>query len=441
MSADSNAVARDASCACLIADSRESRVTNASSQLHLDAAHARRFLVARQFLAPPRALRTSLESIMAVVERFGCLQFDPLEVPGARNHDLVLHARIAHYDRGMCESLLYAAGSQRRLFEAYNKSLNILPVDELPWHRITWKKALDGRVHTFLREHRKLVSTIVARLERDGALSPSDFDQSEKTTGFWGTDTSLVRHLLEMMFLTGQVAIARRDGNKRTYDLPERLFSPEHLQTRVRTEEAHVHRLLSRHRAVGLMGEGGAGELIWGTGTAADRKRRVASLVERGVLIPARIEGMPETRYVLGAESEIVALTRTPSSSQPHVSFIPPLDPLMWDRRLVKRLFAFSYTWEVYTPEVKRAYGYYVLPILFGDRLVGRIEPIFRKATRTLHVAAMWLEPEVSLDEPYLVGAIRDALTAYVTFVGAEHVTFGRTKLVATLKRAWLQHS
>ena len=104
--------------------------------IELSAAAARRFLVERHLLAPPRSLTASPHSVLDVVDRIAVLQFDPLEVPGARNHDLVLHARIRGYKRGWVEQWLY--GPDRRLFEIYNKSLNMVPIDELPHYRLSW---------------------------------------------------------------------------------------------------------------------------------------------------------------------------------------------------------------------------------------------------------------------------------------------------------------
>src|SRR5262249_40833100 len=161
------------------------------------------------FLAPPRAVPSTHDDILAIIERLGSLQFDPLEVPGARNHDLVLHARVAGYRRALCDELLYGEG--RRLFETYNKSLNILPVSELPWHRISWERTDAPRTHALLKEHAKVADAIVARIRREGPLAPSAFDQSKKIEGYWGTSTSLSRHLLEALFITGRVGIARRE--------------------------------------------------------------------------------------------------------------------------------------------------------------------------------------------------------------------------------------
>ncbi|MGZ3450216.1 MAG: DNA glycosylase AlkZ-like family protein [Polyangiales bacterium] len=399
--------------------------------LTIDGAAARRFLVRRHLLAPPRKLPATREGLLSLVERLGSLQFDPLEVPGARNHDLVLHARIAGYRRSLCDELLY--GSDRSLFEAYNKSLNILPLSELPWHRIGWARTDLPRTSKLLADHADVAEAIVERIRREGPLPPSAFDRTTKIEGYWGATTSLSRHVLEALFLVGRVGIARREGNKRVYDLTERLFSKEILAHRVDDEEARVHRLLSRHRGVGLMAEGGASELTHGTGSAKDRVRRTRALVERGVLIPATVEGVRGVRHVLASEEPLLAEGALRKRS---AAFLAPLDPLLWDRRLLRELFDFDYVWEVYTPLEKRKHGYYVLPILFGERLVGRIEPRFDRSEKKLHVAAIWRERGFDFDEPGFLPAMREALFAYRDFVGATSLGFGRGKLTATLKRA-----
>src|SRR5262249_23163662 len=158
-------------------------------------------------------------------------------------------------------------------------------------------------------------------------------------------------------------------------------------------EEGARHRLLSRYRGVGLMGTGGGGELNAGTGTAAERAAILAGLTADGTLIPVQGEGVRGPRHVLAEELAILESTATPDRDRgPSVVFLAPLAPLMWDRKLVEALFGFEYTWEVYTPVAKRVHGYYVLPLLFGERLVGRIEPSFSRETRTLRIVGLRFE-------------------------------------------------
>ncbi len=373
-----------------------------------------------------------------MVDTFGSLQFDPLDVPGAKNHDLVLHARLAGYRRELLDGLLYAEnGDDRRLFEAYNKSLNILPVSELPLHRIAWSPSDTPRSREILAQHEKLVAGIVERLGREGPLAADAFDRTEKVEDYWGTTTSLSRRLLDALFVTGRIGIHRRTGGRRFYHLMERLFSTAILSRKVDDEEAQLHRLLSRHRGVGLMGEGGSGELVIRTGKTADRKRRVATLIDRGLLVPVTVEGVKGTRHVLASERTHLDATKLGKKlrAKPTVTFLAPLDPLMWDRRLVRDLFGFDYVWEVYTPVEKRAFGYYVLPMLFGDRLVGRIEPRFDKKTKRLLFAAAWTEQGFDLDEAHFSSSFRAAVVAYAEHVGATDVRFGRGKIAAALAK------
>jgi hypothetical protein len=405
--------------------------------LRIAADHARRFLVRRHLLDPPRALPAKPESVLRVIDRLGSLQFDPLEVPGARNHDLVLHARVAGYRPEWCERWLY--GRDRRLIELYNKSLNILPADELPFYRIAWTSGA-FRYENFLNEHAALANRIRHHIREHGPVSTASFRDVEDRIQWWwdndpSTSTKAARALMEALFVMGELGISRREGNRRFYDLIERLVPATLLGTHASEEEQLRHRLLSRHRGVGLMGVGGAGELVMGTGKAPDRARIVAALVEEGVLIPAAVEGFREVRHVLAEELPILeASANSRTRATPSVAFIAPLDQLMWDRRLVKGLFGFDYIWEVYIPEPKRRHGYYVLPILFGDRLVGRIEPRYERASRTLRIAGIWFEDGFGpMEEPHFVPALATALEAYREFVGAGSVTWPRSSSVRAL--------
>jgi hypothetical protein len=242
--------------------------------------------------------------------------------------------------------------------------------------------------------------------------------------------------VLEALFESGRVGIARRDGSRRTYDLIERLFPAELLAARVTPAEAMRHRLLSRFRGLGLLGAGASTEILHGAGTAKERAAIVAGLVEGGTLIPLEIEGIRGLRYVLHDERAILAAAAAEPAGQ-GVTFLAPLDPLLWDRRLLRALFAFDYTWEVYTPEARRKHGYYVLPILFGDRLVGRIEPRVVKGSGALQIVAIWFEAGFApLAEPGFVAGFTAALRAYATFVGAQTIALPRGKIAAALRQA-----
>lgn len=407
--------------------------------LRISLDQARRFLVRRQLLDPPRSLPARAASVLQVVGRLGSLQFDPLEVPGARNHDLVLHNRVAGYRREWCDRWLY--GKDRRLIELYNKSLNILPAAELPFYRLAWSRGANS-YREFLAQHQALADRIRDHIRQGGPVSTASFRDVEDRIQWWwdnttATSTKAARAVMEALFVVGELGISRREGNRRFYDLIDRLVPAKLLDSHAGETDQLRHRLLSRHRGVGLMGVGGASELIMGTGTAADRARTTATLVEEGVLIPAAVEGLREVRHVLAEELPMLEAAAKPGRRRRLVSFVAPLDPLMWDRRLVKGLFGFDYIWEVYVPEPKRRFGYYVLPLLFGDRLVGRIEPRLERASRTLRIAGIWFEHGFSpMEEPHFVPALAAALDAYRAFVGADSVTWSGNPLVRELGAA-----
>ncbi len=401
----------------------------------IPAAVARRFLVIRHLLAPPRSLPPEPASVMRVFDRLGSVQFDPLEVAG-RNHDLVLLARIAGYERGWTDALLY---EDRSLFEAYNKGLSLLPTSQLPWYRHTWDRhraEMDGG--TFV-EHAELVEELLGRIRQDGPLSSIDVEPRAAIDWYW-RPTNQVRALLEALAQAGILGLARRDGNRRVYDLAERLFPGDLLAEQRPERDQRRHRLLSRYRAHGLLGRTGSAEIFVGTTASArqpgatTRGELLGELVEGGDLVPVAVDGMRGERFVLA--DELPLLDRAAAELEagepaggvpPGVAFLAPLDPFVWDRQFLRPLFGFDYIWEVYVPEKKRRWGYYVLPVLYGDRLVGRVEPRFERRTDTLRILGLWWEDGFDpLADPAFVGAFAEAVEAHRRFGRVRRVGYPR---------------
>jgi uncharacterized protein YcaQ len=424
-----------------------------SAPRSLSQAVARRFLVLRHLLAPARSLPDAEESVLAVVDRLGSLQFDPLEVAG-RNHDLVLHARVAGYRRPWTDHLLY---DRRLLFEAYNKGLSILPTRELPWHRLTWDRARRAHEGEVFRDHGDHVAELIERIRRDGPISTADLDRSEAIDWYWGP-TLKSRAVLEALAEAGILGIARREGNRRYYDLAERLFPAGLLAERVPEREQILHRLLSRYRAHGLLGATGQAEIFLGLRPVAPveegsphprRAPLLAELVERGELLPVAIEGIRGVHHVVTDELPLLAQAerevaegRPPGGVPPSATFLAPLDPLAWDRNLLRSLFGFDYLWEVYVPAARRRWGYYVLPLLFGDQFVGRIEPRFERSSRAVRVLGLWWEDGFDpLAAEGFVPALAEALAAYRAFHGATRATFPRDRAARALAGAVLRAS
>jgi uncharacterized protein YcaQ len=399
-------------------------------------AAARRFLAIRHLLAPPRSLPAEPESVLAVVDRLGSLQFDPLEVAG-RNHDLVLAARVAGYRRELTDELLYG---RRLLFETYNKALSLLPTRELPYYRISWDRTEESQSARLLAEQAPLAERLLAQIQAEGPKCSGDFERLAPIEWFWGP-TSAVRAVLEAFSVTGRLSLARREGNRRYYDLTERLYPADLLATRVPEREQLRHKLLSRYRGHGLLGAMGSGELWYGTGLTPQRTDLRAELLDRGELMAVEVEGVRGERFIVADElpflaqaerelaAEVASGAARPGDTPPGCSFIAPLDPLLWDRAVLGPLYGFDYRWEVYTPAARRRWGYYVLPILFGDRLVGRIEPrIDRKARAVRILGLSWEAGFDPLETEGFAAALAAALRGYLGFAGAEtlHPPAGR---------------
>jgi hypothetical protein len=229
-----------------------------------------------------------------------------------------------------------------------------------------------------------------------------------------------VRSVLEAYTVTGVVGLARREGNLRYYDLLERLLPTELLAHEVPEREQLLHKLLSRYRAHGLLGAGGAGGTFDRIANPPERKELHKELVDSGALVPIDVEGVRGKRFVLAEE---LALLQAPPEPKPSVAFIAPFDSLLWDTALLERLFGFDFVWEGFFKPEKRRWGYYVLPILFGDRFVGRIEPRIDREQGCVEVLGVWWEEGFAPRRADgFVEAMRDALGAYLRFAGADRV-------------------
>jgi uncharacterized protein YcaQ len=405
----------------------------------VSAAAARRFMVLRHGLAPPRSLPPGPASVMAVVARLGSLQFDPLEVAG-RNHDLVLLARIEGYRREWTDALLY---QERALYETYNKGLSLVPTAELPYYRIAWDRSSQRHDAGSFDEHGPLVAELLERIRANGELSSTDVEPRAAIEWYW-RPTNQVRALLEALGEAGILGLSRRAGNRRYYDLVERLFPAGLLAERRDEHDQLQHKLLSRFRAHGLLGRAGQGEIWLGLGKSVaqpgdppwkSRTALRAELIESGEIVPIEVEGIKGERFVLAGELAILddaaaelAAGLDPAGQPPGAAFLAPLDPFAWDRELLRSLYDFDYVWEVYVPEKKRRWGYYVLPILFGDRLVGRIEPRIDRRSGALRVLGLWWEAGFDpLATPGFVAAFAAALEVHRRFGGVRKVMLPRT--------------
>ena len=298
--------------------------------------------------------------------RLRCVQFDPIAPVGC-NHDLVLQARVETYRIGGWQKLAYA---DRFIYDGWDKQASLVPFEGWPTRRI-YHKWHAGWHRRIFDEHPEAVEAILKELEERGPMLPKEckFQQrKEEWKGSWH-GPNLSKQTLRALWHSGRVMTAGRRNGHHIYDLTERVV-PAHLLARapLSDEEALGELVLDRHRSVGLLRPTAAWEVWSYSAKAALKNAAIQELVQRGELVSVDVEGVRAH-----ATPEFMALLDQPSL-EPRVVFVAPLDPFVWDRKMVAHLFGFDYVWEINVPEVKRRWGYYVLPVLYGDALVGRVE-------------------------------------------------------------------
>lgn len=305
------------------------------------------------------------ESMVEAFERLRSVQFDPIAPVGC-NHDLVLQARVPGYKVGDWQTITY---EDRRLYDGWDKQASLVPVEGWPLRRFYFKKFRINFQRIF-DQHPEAVEKILSEIRDRGPIRPSESDIKDRKGEWEGSwhGPNLAKQTLRALWHTGQVMTVGRHHGNHIYDLTERVL-PEHLLAEPLLSDAESERglVLERHRAVGFVRPSASYEM-WSYMYAPERNAAISTLVQEGELTPVSIEGVK-------AHATPQFLTHLDSPSiEPRVVFVAPLDQLLWDRVLIGQLFNFDYIWEIYTPEAKRKWGYYVLPVLFGDELVARVE-------------------------------------------------------------------
>ena len=352
--------------------------------IRLSSKDARRFLLAHHGLDRPRTVNES--GIVGLVRRLGCIQYDPLNIIG-RNADLVLNARVNDYDPSMLYRRLY---EEHALVDGWDKVMSIYRAEDYPLfarHRVLAAKAVRARSAHVAETMPRLLEEIRVH----GVRSSADFEKQTIREWFWGP-TQLAKATLDALQYEGSILVCRRDGTRKCFDVPERLIGPELAGAPDpfgSDEEYLAWRVLRRIGGIGI-GWPRRQDIFVGIGalSAATLREAVALLTDRGDLVGAEIDGQ-DGFYLRGAD---LPLLDEAARSAPKASVIAPLDNFMWDRKLIERLFSFYYVWEVYKPPEKREFGYYVVPILYGDRFVARIEA--KRRDHVLDILNWWWVPD-----------------------------------------------
>ncbi|MHB8178017.1 MAG: winged helix-turn-helix domain-containing protein [Vulcanimicrobiaceae bacterium] len=381
----------------------------------LSASQARRIALAAQAFGTVEGTVTA-RRLRTLVQRLGAVQIDSVNVL-VRSHFLPAFSRFGAYDRATLERLAY--GRKRRLFEYWAHEASLVPIELYPLFRWRMERARQGRgtwgnVARVGREAAELVERVRATIASNGPMSASQFTDAKSTGSWWGwSDT---KRALEFLFWSGQLlAATRRPSFERVYDLPERILPLELLHAPQMTErDAHRTLLAIAARAFGIATQADLCDYF--RLDAVDAALPLAELVEEGCVRRVNVDGWKQPAY-LHRDAPL------PRRMEAH-ALLSPFDSLVWNRKRTKRLFDFHYRIEIYTPAHKRIHGYYVLPYLFGETLVARVDVKADRAAGSLLVHAVHLEPNV--DARSLRPRLREDLKAMAQWLGLERVRMPR---------------
>ncbi|MEK6753100.1 MAG: crosslink repair DNA glycosylase YcaQ family protein [Chloroflexota bacterium] len=396
----------------------------------------RRFLLASQALWPGRRFEGPLGAESAL-RQMQALQLDPL-VMVARSQDIAMYGRVLNYKPDHLYKMAY---EKRKAFD-YGGWLMMYPMSDFPYWRLHMKHRQQKGINyeSFKHPPADLVKFVLDELRDRGPLGSRDFEGAKvKAWSYRGRKETSVA--LFYLWLTGEVMISNRKGFDRIYDLRERVVPSEfdYAATEKETIDFMSRKIIA---FLGMMRENRLGtELSYYLHKDVSRdeaKRLTQQLVEQGIVLRVGVEGSKDGFLILNSDqSHLSALEaghipkvwkpKGPTTDE-EVTFLAPLE-IVSARGRAKKVFDFEYLWEVYKPAHQRRWGYYTLPILYGDDLVARLDPKLDRTTNTLHILGFWLEDDAPKDEAF-ANALANGLKRFAGMIGAKKFDFSGIKPV-----------
>lgn len=400
--------------------------------LTIDSDTARRFILGKQGLWPGRRWR-GIKGTAQAMREMAYLQLDPLQII-ARSHDITLYGRVLDYTPDQWEAVAY---EQRKFFD-WGGWLATRPMDELPYWRVVMHRERDGnpdcdpRVHKMGREHAGAIDEIRNMLRERGVLSNRDFEAAarKRTHHYRGRKDSALA--LYYLWRTGEVMTHHRDNFERVYALTEEV-APAHL-IREYGDEAVDRFLIKKEISFAGLSRLNRTSDAYHRGVPFSKKEQLCkTLLADHEIIEVKVDGWRAIHYALAEDAPILndlAAGRVPhvwtpldTTTTEEAVFLAPLDPVS-ARGRAKVVFDFDYVWEVYKPEHKRRFGYYALPVLWGDRLVARFDSKLDRTTNTFVVLGFWLDDERLGQDKAFAAALAGGFARFVNFLGANELDF-----------------
>ncbi len=348
----------------------------------------RRYLLLKQLLLPKQSF-SGQKGIDKVFDALRSVQFDP-QNPCGTNVDLVLQARVRNIHPQDYYQWLY---KQKKGIECFDKELCIIPVEDYPLCKKLFSDNSKKKINDFIRKNSVAINQLILRIKKDGEISSFQINDNRKINDFWG-NPRWGKAALDILWKIDKLVISKREKGRKYYDLPARIYGENFIWTK--ESNISLAKVIRRVRSVGLLPKSGTGQGWLGIGMGKQISPIVNRLLEQKTLIEIKIKNVKKV-YVMSNVD--LYLLRQAKTIKPRLNlvFLAPLDNLLWDRNMIKDIFNFEYKWEVYIPKCKRKYGHYVLPILYGDKFIGRIEP--RQVGKRLEIRGLWLEPSFQWNE------------------------------------------
>ena len=376
-----------------------------------------------QLLDGRMSLGTGKEGAARVVERLGYVQIDTISrVERAHHH--TLWSRVPGYQPGMVEEL---QAVDKRVFEYWGHEASYLPMQDYRYNLPRMRNFSDPAVgwHRQLREkYQHLTPQILERIKREGPLGSKDFEKpgGGRQGGWW--DWKPAKTALELLFWQGKLMVSERRGFQRVYDLTERVL-PDWVDTRepdeIELAQFYVRRALQSQ----VVARAREIQLHLGGATAALVKKGLETLMESGEVRLLELAEDPRQPYFALSEK----LNEKTKMSTPRVHILSPFDNVLIQRERTRRLFQFDFALECYLPAEKRKTGYFLLPILWGERFVGRMDAQADRKRKTLILHNLVLEKDMNKPEDFLL-SFAEELNGYMKFNGCQHIEVLRTRPV-----------
>lgn len=354
----------------------------------IDNPTARRLFLDRHALCEAPTGAAARPDLLALIERLGFVQVDSINTV-ARAHDMILWSRRRAYRPPLLKRMLE---KDRSLFEHWTHDAAIIPASFLPHWRWRMRRDTPRILDRYRKWHgpdfEDRLDEVITHIRDHGPAGTGDVGQDEARSkgGWWEWHPS--KAALEFLWQSGRIAVTRRDGFAKLYDLAERVHAPGEEMTDADAIDWAMNAALDR------LGFATTGELaaFWGRIRPDEAARWADAALHRGEVVPVRIESADGSHRRALARPDLDPDT---AAAPRGLRILSPFDPALRDRNRTERLFGFHYRIEVFVPEAKRRFGYYVFPILEDDRLIGRIDARARRAEGVLSVAGLWLEPGI----------------------------------------------